>query len=200
MENVNTIELNGQLYDIEDATARTTAEQNSKELVKVKETANNAQTTATTAQASASTAQTTANEAKTIATTAQTTANEAKTIAATKQSIFGKWLVLLPDENNNVKITIDDIASIFGQNKDTFNANDVYYFIIGAEGANTQTEIHIAARINASMFLEKVGAWAAADFTISPSMQDNFTVHWNKEQFIHAYLMPMSKGKMPQTT
>lgn len=200
MENVNTIELNGQLYGIEDTTARTTAEQNSKELVKVKETANSAQTTATTAQASASTAQTTANEAKTIATTAQTTANEAKTIAATKQSIFGKWIMLLPDENNNVKITIDDIASIFGQNKDTFNANDVYYFIIGAEGANTQTEIHIAARINASMFLEKVGAWTAADFLISSSMQDNFTVHWNKEQFIHAYLMPMSKGKMPQTT
>lgn len=200
MENVNTIELNGQLYGIEDTTARTTAEQNSKELVKVKETANNAQTTATTAQASASTAQTTANEAKTIATTAQTTANEAKTIAATKQSIFGKWIVLLPDENNNVKITIDDIASIFGQNKDTFNANDVYYFIIGAEGANTQTEIHIAARINTSMFLEKVGAWTTADFLISPSMQDNFTVHWNKEQFIHAYLMPMSKGKISQTT
>lgn len=200
MENVNTIELNGQLYDIEDTTARTTTEQNSKELVKVKETANNAQTTATTAQASASTAQTTANEAKTIATTAQTTANEAKTIAATKQSIFGKWTVLLPDENNNVKITIDDIASIFGQNKDTFNDNDVYYFIIGAEGANTQTEIHIAARINASVFLEKVGAWTAADFLISSSMQDNFTVHWNKEQFIHAYLMPMSKGKIPQTT
>ena len=39
MENVNTIELNGQLYNIEDTTARTTAEQNSKELVKVKETA-----------------------------------------------------------------------------------------------------------------------------------------------------------------
>lgn len=64
MENVNTIELNGQLYDIEDTTARTTAEQNSKELVKVKETANNAQTTAATAQASANTAQTTANEQK----------------------------------------------------------------------------------------------------------------------------------------
>lgn len=90
MENVNTIELNGQLYDIEDATARTTAEQNSKELVKVKETANNAQTTATTAQASASTAQTTANEAKALATTAQATANEAKASATTKQPIGGQ--------------------------------------------------------------------------------------------------------------
>ena len=200
MENVNTIELNGQLYGIEDTTARTTAEQNSKELVKVKETANNAQTAATTAQASASTAQTTANEAKTIATTAQTTANEAKEATLTKQPIFGKCVIIEPDENNNIKITIDDIASIFGQNKDTFNANDIYYFIIGAEGANTQTEIHIAARLNTSAFLEKVGAWSAADFLISASMQDNFTVHWNKEQFIHAYLMPMSKGKMPQTT
>lgn len=95
MENVNTIELNGQLYDIEDTTARTTAEQNSKELVKVKETANNAQTTATTAQASASTAQTTANEAKTIATTAQTTANEAKASADIKQPLLGNYDDLL---------------------------------------------------------------------------------------------------------
>lgn len=196
MENVNTIELNGQLYNIEDATARTTAEQNSKELVKVKETANSAQTTATTAQTSASTAQTTANEAKTIATTAQTTANEAKEAALTKQPIFGKWIVLLPDENNNIKITIDDIASIFGQNKDTFNENDIYYFIIGAEGANTQTEMHIATRVNASTFLEKTGAWSTADFSISQSMQDNLIVHWNKEQFIRGFLMPMSKGKL----
>ena len=200
MENVNTIELNGQLYGIEDTTARTTAEQNSKELVKVKETANNAQTTATTAQTSASTAQTTASEAKTIATTAQTTANEAKEAALTKQPIFGKYVIIKPDENNNIKITIDDIASIFGQNKDTFNANDIYYFIIGAEGENTQTEIHIAARLNTSKFLEKVGAWCAADFSFSESMRDNFTVHWNKEQFVDAYLLPMSKGKMPQTT
>lgn len=200
MENVNTIELNGQLYDIEDTTARTTAEQNSKELVKVKETANNAQTTATTAQASASTAQTTANEAKTIATTAQTTANEAKTIAATKQPIFGKWVELYPDENNSIKITVDNIASIFGQNKDTFNANDIYYFIIGAESKNTQSEIHIAARVTANAFIERQGAWSVADFSITSQNQDYLTVHWEKEQFIRAFLMPMSKGKMPQTT
>lgn len=195
MENVNTIELNGQLYGIEDTTARTTAGQNSKELVKVKEIANSAQATATTAQASASTAQTTANEAKTVATTAQTTANEAKTIAATKQSIFGKWIMLFPDENNNIKITIDDIASIFGQNKDTFNADDIYYFIIGAESANTQTEIHIATRVTANAFIERQGAWSVADFSITSSQTDNLTVHWEKEQFIRAFLMPMSKGK-----
>ena len=200
MENVNTIELNGQLYDIEDATARTTAEQNSKELVKVKETANSAQTTATSAKASASTAQTTANEAKTIATTAQTTANEAKEAALTKQPIFGKWVVNLPDENNNIKITIDDIASIFGQNKDTFNANDVYYLIFGAEGADTQTEIHLAVRVNASTFLEKAGAWSTAEFSITSPEPDNLTVHWNKAQFIRGFLMPMSKGKITQTT
>ena len=200
MENVNTIELNGQLYGIEDTTARTTAEQNSKELVKVKETANNAQTTATTAQASAKTAQTTANEAKAIATTAQTTANEAKEATLTKQPIFGKWIMYLPDENNNIKITIDDIASIFGQNKDTFNANDIYYFIIGAEGANTQTETHIAARVTASAFIEKLGAWSTADFSIDLQSPDVLTVHWNKEQFIRGWLMPMSKGKMPETT
>lgn len=196
MENVNTIELNGQLYDIEDATARTTAEQNSEELVKVKETANNAQQIATTAQTSASTAQTTANEAKTIATTAQTTANEAKTIATTKQSIFGKWVELRPDENNNIKITIDNIASLFGQNKDTFNANDIYYLIIGAESANTQSEIHIAVRINTSTFLERIGAWSIKDFSITPAGQNNLTVHWEKDAFIRAYLMPMSKGKI----
>ena len=200
MENVNTIELNGQLYDIEDTTARTTAEQNSKELVKVKETANNAQTTATTAQTSASTAQTTANEAKTIATTAQTTANEAKASADTKQSIFGRWIGMGPDENNNIKITIDNIASIFGQNKDTFNADDIYYFIFGAEGANTQSEIHISVRLNASTFLERAGAWSTADFSINLAGEDNLTIHWNKEKFIRAFLMPMSKGKMPQTT
>lgn len=200
MENVNTIELNGQLYDIEDTTARTTAEQNSKELVKVKETANSAQTTATTAQTSASTAQTTANEAKTIATTAQTTANEAKEATLTKQPIFGKWVVNLPDENNNIKITIDDIASIFGQNKDTFNANDVYYLIFGAEGANTQTEIHLAIRVNTSTFLEKSGAWSTAEFLITSPEPDILTVHWNKEQFIRGFLMPMSKGKITQTT
>ena len=200
MENVNTIELNGQLYNIEDATARTTAEQNSKELVKVKETANNAQTTATTAQASASTAQTTANEAKTIATTAQTTANEAKASADTKQSIFGRWVEKGPDENNNIKITIDDIASIFGQNKDTFNANDFYYFVFGAEGADTQTEIHLSVRVNASTFLERAGAWSTADFSINLPGEDNLTIHWNKGQFIRAFLMPICKGKMPQTT
>lgn len=200
MENVNTIELNGQLYNIEDATARTTAEQNSKELVKVKGTANNAQTTATTAQTSASTAQTTANEAKTIATTAQTTANEAKEATLTKQPIFGKWVELRPDENNNIKITINDIASLFGENKNTFNADNVYYFIIGAESANTQTEIHIATRVTASAFIERQGAWSVADFSIASTAPDNLTVHWNKEQFIRAFLMPMSKGKIPQTT
>lgn len=200
MENVNTIELNGQLYDIEDATARTTAEQNSKELVKVKETANSAQTTATTAQTSASTAQTTANEAKIIATTAQTTANEAKEAASTKQPIFGKWVKLSPDENNDIKITVDNIASIFGQNKDTFNADDVYYFIIGAESETTQTEIHIATRVNTSTFLERVGGWSTADFSITKAGSDNLTVHWNKAQFLRSYLMPMSKGKAPQTT
>lgn len=200
MENVNTIELNGQLYDIEDTTARTTAEQNSKELVKVKETANSAQTTATTAQTSASTAQTTANEAKTIATTAQTTANEAKEEALTKQPIFGKWVELYPDENNNIKITIDNIASLFEQDKNTFNANDVYYLIFGAEGANTQTEIHLAIRVTASTFIERQGAWSVADLSITSPGSDNLTVHWNKAQFIRGFLMPMSKGKIPQTT
>lgn len=200
MENVNTIELNGQLYGIEDTTARTTAEQNSKELVKVKETANSAQTTATTAQASASTAQTNANEAKTIATTAQTTANEAKASADAKQQIFGKWIQLSADENNNIKITIDNIASLFREDKNTFNANDIYYFIIGAESKNTQTEIHIAARVTASIFIERQGAWSVADFSITSPEPDNLTVHWNKEQFIRAFLMPMSKGKMSETT
>lgn len=108
MENVNTIELNGQLYNIEDATARTTAEQNSKELVKVKETANSAQATATTAQTTASTAQTTANEAKTIATTAQTTANEAKASADTKQPYLGKRIsVLCPGNGSGTLDTLD---------------------------------------------------------------------------------------------
>lgn len=200
MENVNTIELNGQLYGIEDTTARTTAEQNSKELAKVKETANSAQTTATTAQTSANTAQTTANEAKTIATTAQTAANEAKASATAKQSIFGSWIEIGPDENNNIKITIDNIASIFGQNKDTFNADDIYYFIFGAEGADTQSEIHLAIRVNASTFLERAGAWSTADFSINLPGEDNLTIHWKKGQFIRAVLMPMSKGKMPQTT
>ena len=200
MENVNTIELNGQLYGIEDTTARTTAEQNSKELVKVKETANSAQTTATTAQTSASTAQTTANEAKAIATTAQTTANEAKEAALTKQPIFGKWAELLPDKNNNIEITIDNIASLFREDKNTFNANDIYYFIIGAEGANTQTEIHIAARVTASAFIQRQGAWSVADFSITSTKPDNLTVHWKKEQFSRAFLMPMGKGKMPETT
>lgn len=112
MENVNTIELNGQLYDIEDVTARTTAEQNSKELVKVKETANNAQTTATTAQASASTAQTTANEAKTIAATAQTTANEAKEAALTKQPLLGNYDDLLVGSNEEDYLTQQSVASL----------------------------------------------------------------------------------------
>lgn len=196
MENVNTIELNGQLYGIEDTTARTTAEQNSKELVKVKETANNAQTTATTAQTSASTAQTTANEAKTIATTAQTTANKAKEAALTKQPIFGKWIQLSPNENNSIKITIDNIASLFREDKNTFNADNVYYFIIGAESANTQTEIHIATRVTANAFIERQGAWSVADFSITSLEPDNLTVHWNKEQFVRAFLMPICKGKL----
>ena len=112
MENVNTIELNGQLYDIEDATARTTAEQNSKELVKVKETANSAQATATTAQASVSTAQTTANEAKAIATTAQTTANEAKEAALTKQPLLGSYSDLLVKPNEENYLTPELVASL----------------------------------------------------------------------------------------
>lgn len=112
MENVNTIELNGQLYDIEDTTARTTAEQNSKELVKVKEIANNAQTTATTAQTSASTAQTTANEAKTIATTAQTTANEAKEATLTKQPLLGNYNDLFVKPNEEAYLTPESVASL----------------------------------------------------------------------------------------
>lgn len=200
MENVNTIELNGQLYNIEDATARTTAEQNSKELVKVKETANSAQTAAATAQASASTAQTTANEAKTIATTAQTTANEAKEAALTKQPIFGKYAIIEPDQNNDFKITIDNIASIFGQNKDTFNANDIYYIIIGIEGGGSQIEIHVAIRLNASTFIERTGPWSTNEVSITQAGRDSLIVHWKKALGLHAYLMPMSKGKMPQTT
>lgn len=112
MENVNTIELNGQLYDIEDTTARTTAEQNSKELVKVKETANSAQTTATTAQTSANTAQTTANEAKTIATTAQTTANEAKEAALTKQPLLGNYDDLSIGPNEEDYLVPASVASL----------------------------------------------------------------------------------------
>lgn len=112
MENVNTIELNGQLYDIEDTTARTTAEQNSKELVKVKETANNAQTTAATAQTSANTALTTANEAKTLATTAQTTANEAKEAALTKQPLLGNYDDLSIGANDEDFMTPVSVASL----------------------------------------------------------------------------------------
>lgn len=112
MENINTIELNGQLYDIEDATARTTAEQNSKELVKVKETANNAQTTAATAQTSANTALTTANEAKTLATTAQTTANEAKEAALTKQPLLGNYDDLSIGANDEDFMTPVSVASL----------------------------------------------------------------------------------------
>lgn len=112
MENVNTIELNGQLYDIEDTTARTTAEQNSKELVKIKETANNAQTTAATAQTSANTALATANEAKTLATTAQTTANEAKEAALTKQPLLGNYDNLSIGANDEDYITPESVASL----------------------------------------------------------------------------------------
>lgn len=112
MENVNKIELNGQLYDIEDTTARTTAEQNSKELVKVKEIANNAQTTATTATASASVALTNAGEAKTLAATAQTTANEAKEAALTKQPLLGNYDDLLVGSNEEDYITQESVASL----------------------------------------------------------------------------------------
>lgn len=196
MENVNTIELNGQLYDIEDTTARTTAEQNSKELVKVKETANSAQTTATTAQTSASTAQTTANEAKTIATTAQTTANEAKETALTRQPIFGKWLELQPDENNNITVTVENIASIFRQYKNTFIESDIYYFIFGAEGNQTQSEIHIAVRMTQEIFIARIGAWSKNDFSITPAGQSTLTIHWETDTFIRAFLMPICKGKL----
>lgn len=112
MENVNTIELNGQLYGIEDTTARTTAEQNSKELVKVKEIANNAQTTATTATASASVALTNAGEAKTLATTAQTTANEAKEAALTKQPLLGNYDDLFVKPNEEDYLTPESVASL----------------------------------------------------------------------------------------
>lgn len=196
MENVNTIELNGQLYGIEDTTARTTAEQNSKELVKVKETANNAQTTATNATASASVALTNAGEAKTIATTAQTTANEAKETALSRQPIFGKWLELQPDENNSVTITIDNIASIFRQYKNTFIESDIYYFIFGAEGNQTQSEIHVAVRMTQENFIVRTGAWSTNDFSITPAGQSTLTIHWNTDTFKQAFLMPICKGKL----
>lgn len=196
MENVNTIELDGQLYDIEDTTARTTAEQNSKELVKVKETANSAQTTATTAQTSASTAQTTANEAKTIATTAQTTADEAKESASLKQQLFWKWLILTPDKNNKITISVNDIATIFRQPKDTLNENNIHYFVFGAEGNETQSEIHLAAQLNPNTFVTRVGAWSVKDFDITAAGSDTLVVHWKKDTFARAYLMPMSMGKL----
>lgn len=196
MENVNTIELNGQLYDIEDATARTTAEQNSKELVKVKETANNAQTTATTAQTSANTALTSADEAKTIATTAQTDANEAKERASSKQQLFWKWLILAPDEDNKITITVNDIATIFRQPKDTLNENNIYYFVFGAEGSETQSEIHLAVQLNPDTFVARMGAWSVKDFSITQAGSDTLVVHWEKDTFIRAVLMPMSMGKL----
>lgn len=196
MGNVNTIKLNGQLYDIEDTTARTTAEQNSKELVKVKETANNAQTAATTAQASATTAQTTANEAKTLATTAQTTANEAKESASSKQQLFWKWLILMPDENNKITISVNDIATIFRQPKDTLNEKNIYYFVFGAEGNETQSEIHLAVQLNPNAFITRVGAWSVKDFDITTAVSDTLVVHWKKDTFKRVYLMPMSIGKL----
>lgn len=109
MENVNTIELNGQLYGIEDTTARTTAEQNSKELAKVKETANSAQQTATTAQTSANTASANADEAKALATTAQATADEAKASAATKQPLLGQYQDLSIDAGGAGTLTSSQI-------------------------------------------------------------------------------------------
>lgn len=196
MENVNTIELNGQLYGIEDATARTTAEQNSKELVKVKETANSARTTATTAQTSASTAQTTANEAKTIATTAQTTANEAEETALSRQPIFGKWLELQPDKNNSITITLDNIASIFRQHKDTFIESDIYYFIFGAQGDQTQSEMHLAVRMTQEKFIERAEVWNINNFSITPAGQSTLTIHWEADTFRRAFLMPICKGKL----
>ena len=182
MENVNTIELNGQLYGIEDATARTTAEQNSKELVKVKETANSAQTTATTAQTSAS--------------TAQTTANEAEETALSRQPIFGKWLELQPDENNSVTITLDNIASIFRQHKDTFIESDIYYFIFGAGGDQTQSEIHLAVRMTQEKFIERAEVWDINNFSIAPAGQSTLTIHWETDTFRRAFLMPICKGKL----
>lgn len=196
MENVNTIELNGQLYDIEDTTARTTAEQNSKELVKVKETANSAQTTATTAQTSASTAQTTANEAKTTATTAQTTANEAKERASSKQQFFWKWLILKPDVNNKITITTNDIATIFRKPKNTLNENNIYYFVFGAEGNETQSEIHLAVQLTPDTFTVRTGAWSTKDFSITPAGSDTLVVHWEKDTFKRVFLMPMSMGEL----
>ena len=196
MENVNTIELNGQLYGIEDATARTTAEQNSKELVKVKETANSARTTATTAQTSASTAQTTANEAKTIATTAQTTANEAEETALSRQPIFGKWLELQPDKNNSITITLDNIASIFRQHKDTFIESDIYYFIFGAQGDQTQSEMHLAVRMTQEKFIERAEVWNINNFSITPAGQSTLTINWETDTFRRAFLMPICKGKL----
>ena len=196
MENVNTIELNGQLYDIEDATARTIAEQNSEELVRVKGTANNAQATATTAQESASTAQTTADEAKGMATTAQTAANEAKEMALARQPIFGKWVELYPDENNSVTITLDNIASIFRQYKNTFIESDIYYFIFGAEGNQTQSEIHLAVRMTQENFVVRTGAWSQRNFSITQAGQSTLTIHWETDTFLRAFLLPICKGKL----
>lgn len=196
MENVNTIELNGQLYDIEDATARTTAEQNSEELVRVKGTANNAQTTANEAKGLATTAQTDANEAKELATTAQTTANEAKETALARQPIFGKWVELQPDENNSVTITLDNIASIFGQYKNTFIESDIYYFIFGAEGNQTQSEIHLAVRMTQENFIVRVGAWSQRNFSITQAGQSTLTIHWETDTFLRAFLLPVCKGKL----
>ena len=168
MENVNTIELNGQLYDIEDATARTTAEQNSEELVRVKGTANNA----------------------------QTTANEAKETALARQPIFGKWVELQPDENNSVTITLDNIASIFGQYKNTFIESDIYYFIFGAEGNQTQSEIHLAVRMTQENFIVRVGAWSQRNFSITQAGQSTLTIHWETDTFLRAFLLPVCKGKL----
>lgn len=112
MSTLSQFKVSGTIYDLEDTTARTTAN----EALNKAETNGNAitslETDVSNAQASASTALTFASEAKALANTAQTTAEQAQASADERQPYLGKTVAIVCPPNEAQTLNTEDLENL----------------------------------------------------------------------------------------
>lgn len=112
MSTLSQFKVSGTIYDLEDTTARTTAN----EALNKAETNENAitslETDVSNAQASASTALTSASEAKALANTAQTTAEQAQASADERQPYLGETLEVICPPSGSGTFNTEDLKNL----------------------------------------------------------------------------------------
>lgn len=172
-------------YDFEDTEARETAqsaltqaETNANDITSAEEKITTAQTTADEAKTAATTAQTTAEAAQTAAQTAQTAAETAQTKAETaqstaeeKQPFFGQPLVQTLAAQGSAKITLAQIANIFGLSSASDLYNHFFTLAISIGSSNAFTSfLHFSCLVSNTGELE---ALPSTNVTFTVALQNN---------------------------